>query len=131
MENEDNEAAMISFRKALDADATDFEANLHLGALLRHDNEPEAAAVYIARALQLRPSSLAARFQMGVVNAARGRLEEALKDLESVAKQSPEFQEVHVQLAALYYRLNRKEDGQREREIVLQLDAKERERRRP
>ena len=46
-------------------------------------------------------------------------------------EQSPEFQEVHVQLAALYYRLNRKEDGQREREIVLQLDAKERERASP
>ena len=54
MENEDNDAAKASFRKALDADATDFEANLHLGALLRHDNDPEAAAVYIARALQLR-----------------------------------------------------------------------------
>jgi tetratricopeptide (TPR) repeat protein len=129
MENEDNEGARASFRKALEADSTDFEANLHLGALLRHDNDQEAAAVCLARALRLRPSSLAARFQMGAVNAARGRLEEALDDLESVARQAPDFQEVHVQLASLYYRLNRKEDGQREREIVLQLDAKERQRR--
>jgi Flp pilus assembly protein TadD len=58
---------------------------------------------------------------------ARGKLEEALKDLELVARQSPDFEQVHVQLASVYQRLNRKEDSRREREIVLKLHAKERE----
>jgi hypothetical protein len=32
-----------------------------------------------------------------------------------------------VQLAALYYRLNRKQDGERERQIVLRLNQKARQ----
>ena len=44
-----------------------------------------------------------------------------------MAREWPEFQQVHVQLAAVYQRLNRSQDSQREREIVLELNQKERE----
>ena len=68
-----------------------------------------------------------ARFQVGSLNLVLGKLDAAQKDLEQVARESPDFQEVHVQLAALYYRLNRKEDGERERQIVLRLNQKARQ----
>jgi Flp pilus assembly protein TadD len=67
------------------------------------------------------------RFQIGLLNVARGRLEDALSDLEQVERQSPDFKEVHVQLAALYARLHRIDDSERERALVVQLDDKARE----
>ena len=63
---------------------------------------------------------------MGALDAALGRLEEARKELEQVAREWPEFQEVHVQLAVLYSRLGRPEDSRREREIVIKLNEKAR-----
>jgi len=60
-----------------------------------------------------------------------GHLDDARKDLEQVARQWPDFQEVHVQLASLYARMNRKEDSMHEREIVLKLNEKAREKTSP
>jgi hypothetical protein len=45
--------------------------------------------------------------------------------LESVLKQYPDFLEAHVSLAQVYYRLRRKEEGDREREIVQKLKAEQ------
>ena len=64
---------------------------------------------------------------MGVLNVALGKWSEALKDLEPVAKEYPDFQQVHVQLATVYQRLDRHEDSRREREIVLKLNEKARQ----
>jgi hypothetical protein len=54
-------------------------------------------------------------------------LEEARRDLEQVEHESPDFQEVHVQLAALYARLHRVDDSERERALVIKLNEKARE----
>jgi len=74
----------------------------------------------------LRPASMEACFQIGLLNLARGRLQDALSDLQRVEHQSPDFKEVHVQLAALYARLHRIEDSERERIAVVELDEKAR-----
>ena len=123
----ENEGAKLAFQNALQVDPNDFDANIHLGAQLRHDGDDAAAAPYLERALRLRPASPEARLQVGALNATLGHLDEARKDLEQVAHEWPEFQEVHVQLASLYARMNRKQDSMREREIVLKLNAKARE----
>ena len=52
-----------------------------------------------------------------------GKIEEARMALERLTKESPQFVEAHVSLATVYYRLKRKEDGDRERAIVLKLNA--------
>ena len=126
METNDDDDSKAAFQRAIQADANDFEANFHLGRLLRLGGNNAEAAPYLDRALRLRPDSLNARFQVGALNLELGHLEEARKDLERVARESPDFQAVHVQLAALYYKLNRKQDGEREREIVLRLNQKAR-----
>jgi hypothetical protein len=64
---------------------------------------------------------------VGARNAADGKLEEARKEFEELELRWPDFLEVHVQLAALYSRMNLKVESRREREIVLKLNAKERE----
>ena len=125
MQNNDNTGAEASFRKALQADPHDFDANLDLGALLRHDGDFQNAAPFIAQALRLRPSSLTARFQMGAVNLSLGRFEEARAYLEGVAREAPDFQPVHMQLASLYFKMKRTEDSERERQLVLKLNGQQ------
>ena len=54
-----------------------------------------------------------------------GKPGEALPLLEGVVKEYPDFIEAHVLLASVYYRLNRKVDGDREGEIVQKLNAEQ------
>ena len=65
--------------------------------------------------------------QMAKLNAMTGKPEEAAAALEQLEKADPNWLDPHVELAALYYRLHRQEDGQREREIVNRLEAKQRQ----
>ena len=65
----DNDGAEAAFRKALQADPNDFDANLHLGGMLRHDRDNGGATPYLERAPRLRPDSPAAQFQVGALNA--------------------------------------------------------------
>jgi tetratricopeptide (TPR) repeat protein len=125
-ENGEIEEAKDAFQRALRADPNDYDANLRLGALLRHGGNFQEAAAYLQRALELRPASVAARYQVGAVNLGLGNLEAARKDLEQVARDTPDFQEVHAQLATLYARLKLPAESQREREIVLKLNEKSR-----
>jgi hypothetical protein len=52
-----------------------------------------------------------------------GELESAVQDLEKVTRADPGWLQPHVELAALYYKLHRPTEGQRERAIVDQLMA--------
>ena len=52
----------------------------------------------------------------------RGETERALPLLEAIVKEAPKFLEAHVTLATVYYRLKRREDGDRERAIVDRLN---------
>ncbi len=127
LDSGDHEGARVAFLKALQADRNDFEANLYLGGMLRYDGNIADATPYLEKAQALRPASVDARFQIGLLNLARGRLQDAMSDLQKVEHESPDFKEVHVQLAALYARLHRGEDSQRERATVIELDEKARE----
>jgi len=68
---------------------------------------------------------LTARFQMGALDLSLGRFDEARAYLEGVARESPDFQPVHVQLASLYFKMNRKVDSERERQLVLKLNGQQ------
>jgi len=121
----DSTGAAAAFRKALEQDPNDFQANLNLGALLRQEQEYPRSVIYLKRALQLRPSDAGVRYQIASVALATGQTEQARTDLESLVKDAPAFTEAHVTLATVYYRLKRKEDGDRERAIVQSLNAAE------
>jgi tetratricopeptide (TPR) repeat protein len=125
--SEDRAGAKTAFLKAIQADANDFDANLYLGGILLYDGSATEAAPYLEKAHKLRPSSDKARFQMGLLNKARGRLEDALADWQQVERQSPDFLQVHTQLAMLYAQLHRTSDSERERALVLQQNEKDSE----
>lgn len=119
----DTAAAEREFRRALELDPNDFDSNLQLVGLLRQDGLVDEARLHLQRALRLRPADLGARFQLASIELSENQTEEARAALESIVKEAPAFVEAHVSLATVYYRLKRKEDGDREREIVRKLNA--------
>jgi tetratricopeptide (TPR) repeat protein len=118
----DSEKAKVEFKSELADNPNDFDANLYLGILLRQDKMFDEAFGYLSRAVQLRPREQYARYHLGAVLAALGKPNEARPLLEGVAKEYPDFAEARALLASVYYRLNRKEDGDRERAIVQKLN---------
>lgn len=123
MNTGDTPKAAEAFHKELASNPNDFNANLYLGVLAKQDQDYPAALSYFERALQLRPGDIAVRYQIATIHAADGHQEKARQELEAIVKEAPQFTEAHVTLATVYYKLKRKEDGDRERAIVQKLNA--------
>jgi len=123
---EDIPGGKAAFGRALQLDQNDFDANLYLGAVLRREGNAREAKPFLERALRLRPASPQVRFQIAALDAAEARLEKARGEFEELAQEWPDFLEVHVQLAALYARMNLKPQSMHEQNIVRELSTKER-----
>jgi tetratricopeptide (TPR) repeat protein len=121
----DSERAKEAFRAELKDNPNDFDANLYMGVLLRRDKLADDALAYLLRARKLRPRDSYARYHLGAVYTALGRLNDALPLLEYVVKEHPDFVENRVLLASVYYRLNRKQDGDRQRAMVEKLNSEQ------
>ncbi len=119
----DAERAEQEFRAELAANPNNFDANLELGVLARQDQKFDEAMACFQHALRVRPGDIAVRYQIANVMLAQANIEESRKELESILKESPQFTEAHVTLATVYYRLKRKDDGDRERALVRKLTA--------
>lgn len=121
----DTEKAKAAFKTELASNANDFDSNLYLGILLRQDKETEEALSHLKRAIQLRPREQYARYHLAAVYAAAGKPADALPLLEGVLKEHADFTEARVLLASVYYRLNRKEDGDREKALIQKSNAEQ------
>jgi tetratricopeptide (TPR) repeat protein len=121
----DTEKAKNAFKSELASNANDFDSNLYLGVLLRQDKQVDEALGYLQRAVQLRPREQYARYHLAAVYALAGKPAEALPLLEGVLKEHADFVEARVLLASVYYRLNRKEDGDREKAIIQKSNAEQ------
>jgi tetratricopeptide (TPR) repeat protein len=121
----DTERAKVAFKSELASNANDFDSNLYLGVLLRQDRLTEEAGSYLQRAIQLRPREQYARYHLAAVYAAAGKPGDALPLLEGVLKEHGDFVEARVLLASVYYRLNRKEDGDREKALIQKSNAEQ------
>jgi tetratricopeptide (TPR) repeat protein len=124
----DHEGAAAAFEKGLEANPNDFQAHLHLGAVLYNQRKLDAARAHLERALEIDPTSSLALYELARVKRAQGQVDAAIKDLEKVVRDTPDWVEPHVELAALYYRLHRPEDGARENHIVDRLAEEQRQR---
>jgi tetratricopeptide (TPR) repeat protein len=119
----DRDRAIKAFQDELAIAPSDFAANLYLGVLLKQDQKNEQALAHFQRALMVRPRDFSVRYFIGSLYLALGRTAEAQRVLEELVKEVPDFVEAHVSLATAYYRLKRKEDGDRERAIIEKLNA--------
>jgi Flp pilus assembly protein TadD len=124
----DNPGAIAVLRKAIEADPNDFEAQLSLGAVLHTERDLDGARQHLARALALNPASNLARYEWARLERTEGQVEAAVKDFEKVAHDDPTWAQPHVELAALYFRLERPQDGERERAIFDRLNAEQQQR---
>jgi len=121
--------AQDNYRKALQIDPKDNQARLQLANAFLIDRKLDQAREEIDRALAIEPNSLAARYELARLERTEGNLAAALKDLEAIERQDPQWLPPHVELSALYYRLQRPSDGDREKEIVNRLRTEEQDRR--
>jgi tetratricopeptide (TPR) repeat protein len=121
----DNEGAATVLRAAVAADPKDFEAQLGLGAVLHTNRDLPGAHEHLQRALQLQPNSITARYEWARLERTEGQVEAAVRDMEKVVHDDPKGAPPHLELAALYFRLNRQEDGEKERAIYDRLTAEQ------
>jgi tetratricopeptide (TPR) repeat protein len=119
----DQAGAVKAFKQELQTDPNNFDANLRMGVLLRQDQDHEAALKYLQHALEIRPGDYGVRYQIAAIEMAKGQLDLACRELESLVREAPQFTEAHVSLATVYFRQRRKPEGERERAIVARLNA--------
>jgi tetratricopeptide (TPR) repeat protein len=124
----DREGARTAFLQELSSNPGDFDSNLYLGVILKEEQKLDEAERYFARALQLRPGDPGVRFQLATVHLGRNENDKALALLEPLVNEAPRFTEAHVSLATVYYRLKRKEDGDRERAAAAELSRQAQDR---
>jgi tetratricopeptide (TPR) repeat protein len=119
----DTPAAEVAFRKELESNPNDYTANIQLGMLFKQEENLAGARHCFELALHAIPHDAAARYQVAALDLQEGETERARIALEKLTEEVPQFVEAHVSLATVYYRLKRKEDGDRQRAIVLALNA--------
>jgi len=110
--------AKADLTKALAENPDDFEAHVTMAAILNLERDVDGAELHAKRALDLRPTSPLARYEYARVQRSRGDIPGAVANFEKVIKAEPDWLRPHIELAALYYKLNRPDDGMRERAIV-------------
>jgi len=119
----DMKGAEVSFRKALNLDANNFDALVWLGTLLREEGDLAEAKKNLSHALELQPGDIRARFQFAHLCSDEGDYARAVTLLEALVKDHPEYTEAHRTLATSYFRVGRDEDGRRERKVAEEMDA--------
>ncbi len=119
----DTQGAIAVLRQAVAADPKDFEAHLGLGAAMHTERDLEGAREHLARARELKPDSNLALYEWARLERTEGKSEAAMKDMERVVRTDPNWAQPHIELAALYFKLNRQSDGERERATFDRLNG--------
>ena len=77
MDSGDITAARAAFEKELEQNPVNFESNLNLAVLLKQDEDYAGARKLLDRALLVRPGDLRVLYQVGSIDLAEGKLEQA------------------------------------------------------
>jgi tetratricopeptide (TPR) repeat protein len=124
--------AAAQFREELKVNPYDFTANTEIALVLQQDGKPDEALTHVAMALQVRPKDPGALYQRAAIHLSQNLYDPARQELEQLIHDYPNFSEAHAALARVYYKLNRRADGDREaaearrvrEEAQKQLDEK-------
>lgn len=117
----DYPGAKADLRQAIVEDPNDFEAHVVLAAILNGERDLDGAQEQVNRALALRPDATLARYELARIEKTRGDVKAAVADFEKVVAADPNWLRPHVELATLYYKVNRPQDGEKERATVERL----------
>lgn len=123
----DPATARREFEYILGRSPADYHANLVLGTMLSKQRQYGIALKHLEAARAARPESILARYQIATAKLATDEPDSARVLLEAVVTEAHEFVGAHVSLARAYYRLGRKQDGDRHNAIVRELNARRQE----
>lgn len=118
------EEAVERVRRELKRDPDHVPSLLLLASLKKQESAWGEAEAALRRVVKLRPEDANARLLLGQLLLSAGNAEGAVTELEGLAAKHSEMVEPHVALSTAYYKLRRKEDGDRERKKVQELKAK-------
>lgn len=122
-QNHELPAAVAAYKKELERNPNDYDANLWLGLLKQDEDRLDEALEYLKRAQRMRPRDPSVAYALGRVHQSAGRLDEARRAFEQLVEAVPDYRQGHVLLAGIYYRLGLKEKGDAERVIVDRMRA--------
>jgi tetratricopeptide (TPR) repeat protein len=123
------DAALESFRRELQVKPDNVPAMLQIAFEYIKRNDYEQALPFAQKAVDTAPDFFVTHNALGRVLLEVGKIQEAIKELETGVKQAPDSPEMRFALARAYAKAGRREDARRERELFLQLDKQVREQR--
>ena len=89
------------------------------------DENTDEAITNLEKAISLDGSDIQSKQELGLCFIKKADYAKARDLLEQVVAKEPTLTSAHVALAQTYYKLRKKEDGDRERAIVARLQAEE------
>lgn len=121
------DAATQQFRAELVNDSSNCLAQWKLGNIILEQHSDAAEALEdIEKALAMCPNLVQARVDRGRALLKLDRSEEAMKDLQTAEKTSPEEPSIHFLLAQAYRALGRTKDAQAEMQVFSRLEESNR-----
>jgi tetratricopeptide (TPR) repeat protein len=109
-EKECNEVLALA-RKALSDDPANAEALVVAGLALLGMERPRAAARYLDQAVRIDGERADLRLAMGLLDAQRGQLGQAVRQLETACRLAPDAWETHLELGRTLLRLARAQNN--------------------
>jgi tetratricopeptide (TPR) repeat protein len=93
--------------------------------LKESDNNSDQAIALFERALALDNSDVASKQDLALCYEKKRKYAQAEQLLQEVVRQEPDRLPAHVALARVYYREQKREEGDRERELIARLEAEQ------
>lgn len=126
----DLEKAESHYRRAIELQPRKATYYTALAQVLRNisDENTDEAITNLEKALSLDAADIPTKHELGLCYIKKANYARAQSILEEVVAKEPGLTSAHVALAQTYYRLRKKDAGDRERAIVARLQAEERAR---
>lgn len=123
----DFEKAEPHYKRAIELNSQKASHYAALAQLLRKDTKDrtDEAMPYLEKALLLDPRDTQSKLELALCYEKKMNFPKAQGLLEQVVHEQKDLIPAHVALARVYYKQKKKEDGDRERSIVTQLEAEQ------
>jgi len=120
-----------TYRAAITSNPKDPRYYVSYAEVIRKEgpDKLDQAIAQLKSAQQMDPGDWRIGLQLGLCYESKGQFEGAAALIEKAVESQPELTPAHVALARIYFRLGRKADGERERNIVADLEKKQQEER--
>jgi tetratricopeptide (TPR) repeat protein len=112
-QNQFEEAAQ-QFKLEIDNFPNDAQALAYLADSNVRLNRPEVARQILEKAMRLNPQLELPYLDLGILDAAAGRKESALRDFKAALQRNPEDVQIHWRIARLYQSMGRREEAKAE-----------------